>query len=444
MTKRTRDSLFFIFIGVFLFLTILISLYASGYTINLRWPLSFNRLLQKTGMLNVDTNPSGAFIYLNNKPAENFSFKPWENNYLRTPSKIRNLAPGDYTLRLEQEGYWPFEKTIRILPGQTTFAEEINLFRDNLPLLVLPTATEKMTISPNNRYLFLPAEATIITLKDNQAEKLALNKAPLDWQWTDDGNRLLTTGVLFDLIKKTPQDYQARVGSSTDLWHKSNADGRLYYRYNNSLNRLEADGQTSTVILSGEQYLAYQVSGDQLFFITEQAGRKILQSYSLKNKTLGRKLVLPASGEYRFPDDNPQFLSLYDQKNLTLYLINPEFVDQVKKVIPEVIGWQWVNSRQLIYHNRWEIYWLNIDQSQSNLINRLAEEITQILWNSANNYLIFATPTNLGTIDLKNGYLTTIFKAKKIGTAALDQKNDALYFTAQIGQQSGVYKLLLQ
>jgi len=444
MTKRTRDSLFYVFIGFFLILTILISLYASGYKINLRWPLKINRLLQKTGMLIVDTNPSGALIYLNDKPTQIFSVNFWNQNYLITPNKIRNLLPGDYKLRLEQKGYWPFEKNINIQSGQSTFVEDINLFRNNLPLLILPTNTKKISLSPNSKYLYLIGEQAVINLKNNLIEPLLMASSTPDWQWTDNGNKLLVDGILFDLVKKISHDYHSFIGSAANLWQKTDFDGCLYYCNNDSLSRLEADGQTNTLLLSGEKYLTYQIYGNWLFFVTEQANQKLIQSYSLTNKKIGLKLALPNSGEYHFMNDNSQFISLYDKKNQTLYLIDPNSPSQAKKIIPNIITWQWINNRQLIYHNRWEIYWLDIDQAQASLVNRLSEEITKILWYNENDYLIFSTPTSLGTIDLKNGYLTTILKAEEINPPELDQKNDTLYFAGQIGEKIGVYKMLLQ
>ena len=62
MSKKLRDYLFYFFIIFFVVGTVLISLYASGYKFNLSWPLKFNRVLIKTGMIAVDTIPRGAVV----------------------------------------------------------------------------------------------------------------------------------------------------------------------------------------------------------------------------------------------------------------------------------------------------------------------------------------------------------------------------------------------
>ena len=112
MSKKFRDRLFLFFIAIFILMTVLISLYASGYKFNLSWPLKFNRLLQKTGMLNVATIPKGAYIFLNDKEQTGAVFSLFKKDSLTTPNKIKNILPGEYVLRLEREGYWPYEKKI--------------------------------------------------------------------------------------------------------------------------------------------------------------------------------------------------------------------------------------------------------------------------------------------------------------------------------------------
>ncbi|MDP2684765.1 MAG: hypothetical protein Q8P20_07065, partial [bacterium] len=109
-----------------------------------------------------------------------------------------------------------------------------------------------------------------------------------------------------------------------------------------------------------------------------------------------------------------------------------------------VTSWQWLNDEQLLYSNNWEIYLFDLRQNQSTLITRVSEEIKTILWHSENDYLIFSTITSLNVADLKNGTITTIFKTEKIVSPLMDDRGDALYFYAKIGQQEGVYKLLLQ
>ena len=443
MSKKTRDYLLVIFVILFIFLTIFISLSASGYKFNLNWPLRFNKLLQKTGMLALDTAPRGAIVYLDDKPQKDSTWRPWKKNYITTPVKIKNVLPGEYNLRLEREGYWPFEKKIRINSGQTTFAENINLFRDDLPLLVTKSNLNELSLSSNKKYLYLISDKKIINLKNGDEKSLPLSSVD-SGQWLRGSEKLLVLGTIFDPEKNNDIDYQKTIGDEADLWYLEEFTGRLYYRYKNSLNRLESNGKTNLTVIKEEDLLTYEPRGDHLFFVSKNQNKVFLKDYSLKNDSLEYQLELPSVGDYQFNYDNRKNLSLYDTKNKTLYLIDSGSPQNSEKIIKNVTSWQWLNDEQLLYSNNWEIYLFNLKQNQSILITRVSEEIETILWHSGNDYLIFSTATSLNAADLKNGTITTILKTEKITSPLLDEKEGALYFYAQIGQQEGIYKLLLQ
>jgi len=71
MNLTLRRIIFYTFCFLFLVISTLIILYASGYQINYRYlftPLG----VQKTGMTIIYSNPAGADIYLNNKMVKRF------------------------------------------------------------------------------------------------------------------------------------------------------------------------------------------------------------------------------------------------------------------------------------------------------------------------------------------------------------------------------------
>ena len=133
MSKKIRSWLFLIFIFLFIVGTVLISLYASGYKINLGWPPQTGRLLVKTGMIIVESRPAGAAVFLDDKPQAIFSVNPWKKQSITTNAKLRNIPPGEYLVRLEREGYFSWEKRVRVYPNQATTLSEVNLFRRSEP-----------------------------------------------------------------------------------------------------------------------------------------------------------------------------------------------------------------------------------------------------------------------------------------------------------------------
>ncbi|MFA5130937.1 MAG: hypothetical protein WC467_00760 [Patescibacteria group bacterium] len=443
MNKRIRDYLFILFIIIFIVMTVVMSLYASGYKFNLSWPLKFNRLLQKTGMLVVATQPTRATIYLNDKPQKNLSLNPWKNDFLTTPAKIKNILPGEYILRLEEDGYWPFTEKIQIYSGESTFAEDINLFRADLPVMILTTPADNLSLSPDNKYLYLNAAKKIITLKTEAARTLTLSATGTSL-WLKDG-LLFAAGGIFDPAKETNDiNYAGLVGSGVANWHLDETNGYFYYQNNNAINRLDPSTKTSSVIISGQNYLDFLPNRDQIFTLVENKNQIQLESYNLKTKQLSGVWTLAPSGHYIFKTDIPNYLSIYDDKNNTLYLFNPISIASGPLSIRNIKKWTAPDSSSLIYINDFEINIYNFQNNRTDLVTRLSEEIKDIIWNGNDNYLVYATSNTLNVLDFKNRNVTFLFRAEQIASPVLDSKNSYLYFWASIGQQAGIYKMLMQ
>lgn len=406
MSKKIRDYIFIVFTILFIAGTIIISLYASGLQINFSWPLSFNRLLIKTGMIAIKTDPKGATIYLNDQPQTNFSVNPWKIKYLTTPTKVKNVLPGDYDLNLKLPGYLPLTKRITVYSGQTTFVENINLFRSDQPRFIMATSS-------------------------------------ID-AWLQSNDRLLANGNLVNSTDNNNVNYRQLLGAGASNWYNDKDQNRLYYQNGNSLNYFSLNSRASTLIMNGENYLDYEPRGDNLFLVTIKNGQTVLQKYSLKTKKIEQELRLPTVGHYAFIHEDRVWLTLYDDQNKTLYLINPSNIISGGQTISGVVSWQWLDDQTLFYNNDWEIYLFDLQKNNNSLLTRVGEKIIKIIWNKNKNYLIFSTANSLSAYDPKIGLITKILTVNSVATPVLDNPNDTLYFWAKIGQQEGVYSLLLQ
>jgi hypothetical protein len=98
----------------------------------------------------------------------------------------------------------------------------------------------------------------------------------------------------------------------------------------------------------------------------------------------------------------------------------------------------------ILYNNSWEIRSFDLSTNKISLITRVGEEIKRVIWNKNKNYFIFTTDKTISAINREQGIITTIFKTEKISSPVLDEKGGNLYFWAKIGQQEGVYHIMLQ
>ena len=419
-------------------------LYASGYKFNITWPLQFNRLLIKTGTISITTSPKNAFIFLDNKKQTSKTLKLFKRDFISTPNKIKNLLPGKYNLLLEKDNYWPIEKEISIESGITTTLENIHLFRSDLPTLVYKTKKNSLLLSSSGDRMYLTSTQEFINLK-YQSLELKIEHPFSNGSWLPADEDFLASSTIHNLNNNETTNL-VPINDVQDLsWKYDKDNNSIYYTTtSNSIYRLDRDYKTATLLLKANQFFDYKQYGNSIFIISQLDNKKYLQEFDISSQQELKVMELPSLGNYLFyPGNKNGHLTLYDKKNSSLYLINTD--DWQKSFnINQVKGWEIIDNHRIIYHNGWEITLLNTENGTSRLLARVSEPIQEIAWHGEENYFIFSTTNSLQAGDLRSNLLTTLFKTQEIGDITLDSKADLLYFYADIGQQAGVYKLLLK
>ena len=444
MPKKLRDILLIIFVILFIIITTITSLYASGYKFNLTWPLRFNRLLQKTGTLAVASKPSRAIVYLNGKAQHDLSFKPWKKDYLTTPVKVKNILPDKYELTLELEGYWPYQQTVYINSGEATFVEDVILFKADLPLLIKESPETKLSLSQDNRYLFNEEGNEIISLKTEGTRKLNnLEEYQTDYKWLKN-NKLFKDGILYDPLKsENDNNYKIIIGSDATNWYFDETTNTLYYKNQNTINQFGINTQISSLILKDENIISYHPYKDKLFAIAKN-GQIKLSGYFLKNLEKSNEFILPSSGNYEFVSEISSFLSIYDSKNKTLYLFDDNKIENGPIVINGIENWQVLKNNSILYTNNLEIYTFDLTTQKNELITRRSEALNDIIWNESGNYLIFSDKNSLNVFDFKNRTTTKLLNGENISSPVLDERGKNLYFWGKIENREGIYKISLE
>lgn len=108
MSKRTKNLILFASFGLFFVLGSLLLSYAHGYKFDfeeLKWV--------KTGGLAVKANVDGAQIFIDNQRTGKIPF-------LSNIFTQKNLLPGQYSLRIEDDGSPPILKNVEVVSGQVT------------------------------------------------------------------------------------------------------------------------------------------------------------------------------------------------------------------------------------------------------------------------------------------------------------------------------------
>ncbi len=437
MNKKTSDILFRIFVFLFVVITIILSLYATGYRFNLSWPLRLDKLLVKTGTLALDTTPKNAVVKINSetKISTSFSFLNSKKENI-TPIKIKNLLPGEYLVTFSLDGYWPYQKKLRVNPEQTTFLEDVILFKKSLPLSVYNTTAQKISYSPNGKYALFENDQIIINL---ETEQLIESKIEKNISWLE-GDKISDGSKIINLNDASFADYS----NYTDAIKKSQLTGDLLiYQVGSNLSALNTKTKETNLIKFDGTILNYQTSGDVLFIVTTYQNKTEIKSFDLKNNKFIASTSLLNSRDFSFQTENKNTI-LLDNEHKIIYIITNDS-PIIKDVIRGATTLKWLDNNKLIYANESEIYIYDLIQTKPYLITRLSEKINSLSW-STDNYLIYSTDKTIGTINLTSAGndIMVLWQGDKLSSLYFNNKTGTLYFSGAIGQQSGLYKITLK
>lgn len=132
-----RRVLLWVFVLAFLVLAPAVVFYTAGY----RWNPK-KGIIERNGTLILDTNPSAATVTLNGKIGRD-----------RTPVTLQNVAPGTYRIRLELDGFAPWEKTLEVRAERVTFVNNVWLWRMSDPRRLWESDARAVAVSSDGRTL---------------------------------------------------------------------------------------------------------------------------------------------------------------------------------------------------------------------------------------------------------------------------------------------------
>lgn len=456
MTSTRRKFLFFLFILTFAVISPLTLFYAAGYRINWTWPPRPDQTFQKTGMLVMETKPAGADIYIDGKIQKNFFnslLDTEEEKSVKTPAKIKYIAPGQYRVRLEKEGYWPWEKKLRVLPGQQTKIENITLFEKSLPLKISQGNIQEIYASPNKRYILLPQDGLIADTEEGGVVKIEkpdrteeATSTPEEAAWSPDSQKFLMDSAVYSLddIENFIDLQEELDGKVQNPKWKNNST--FYYQNQDTIRSFDVNSRSGKTILSAQgNIIDHLFSEEYLYTITNKGTRSSLEIYSTASpEDILRQIKLPYSTGYTFVHSSSGQINLHDKNYDILYRIAPlSPISPVRSIIENVKYTDSVNGK-LIYANKFEIWRYNPSNGDTTLLTRISDPIIGINWHPTTNYILYYTKTDIRVIEAgerPKRNMTTLININDIRSPIIGEKGDFIYFTAEIGRDTGLYKL---
>lgn len=443
MTQKTRQILFYVFVLLFLILTPTISFYASGYK------LGSGLNLEKTGILIVDTEPASAAIYINGEIQQDFVSKLMkaDKGYLTTPQKIKNLIPGEYNIKMEKDGYWPWEKRLIIKPGESTFAEDVVLFKKNLPTLSESGNSQNgLVLNNQNKFYYLSNEKLANIDGDNVSLRNLQEEFSGDAELSPHKNKIISGRFIYNLYDENSPflSLDKIIGAKTKQVRWGENDNEIFYTNNGSLYLYNLNDNQTSAINSSKNIRNYLVKNSYIYNITNSSNTTELEVIDRGKNEIVKKISLPTA-DYEFRNEANYLINLYDTNHEILYLIDP--LSPFKPLRETINGLKysfWLNKDILIFANDFELWAYNARTAQKNIFIRISQPIKSIIAHPDENYILFSTGNDINILELddRDHYnITKILEIEKLDNLTINQDGDKVYFNGKIGGQEGLFRL---
>ncbi len=144
MTKKTRTTLFLFCLLLFVLTATTAVFYSLGYRIDFK-----TKKVVQTGAFFLRVEPKQAKVFINGKLIK-------KTDFLFGTVLIKNLLPENYEIRVEKDGFYPWQKNLEIKEKEVTEAKNIVLISKELNLQVLTTGLKNFWAFPDGRkFIFL-------------------------------------------------------------------------------------------------------------------------------------------------------------------------------------------------------------------------------------------------------------------------------------------------
>ncbi|MFH2136358.1 MAG: PEGA domain-containing protein [Patescibacteria group bacterium] len=382
MTLPYRRIVYISFIAIFLIVTPIVILYTTGYRYNFQ-----TNKLQKTGILILKSSPLGAKIYLNGELRKE-----------TTPARIANLFPNDYTIKIEKENFYPWQKNLPIESSLTTFAENITLFEKLLPAEVVENNSELFSLAPNKeKIIYLDKKETgdevwLLNFKNNKSSliyRISEGKNDIvNLEWSNDNQKVLLTVNFSDAT-----------------------DSHKYIMINTETNEISV----------------YQKLSDFYFTFSgvpiNIADANLLPDLDVATGYSGAVAVL-------------------DKKTKNISVVKPTSLDVIFETKADQAAWS-SDVKKLLYTTDFEIWIYNFSTEEKTLISRYSQEIKKVDWVNEN-YIAALLGGAVKIIELDERdqrNVIDLIAPGEINNFFIDSAKQSIYFSGVIGNKKGVFEL---
>ncbi len=438
-TRPWRIAFLGFFIVAFLIISPILILYTSGYRYDFK-----NGIIQETGAISIDILPKNAITYLNDSKLN-----------AKIPIRLKNLAQGKYKVRLTADGYYDWEKEVVVENKQTVYIKEIKLIKKSEPQKISSNKVNKLYLSTDHDFIVYQTNETptafwLKNLKNDEERQILKGVAEKNYEvkWSKSKNNLvmITSDDLSDVyifnannidkilnVTKTEKNKITRV-----QWNES-SQSEFFYSTKNQIMLMNVDTQQKLLVgkntfndwyVENGQVWSLQNSSttDQLIIIKDTFGfsKEISQSGNLvNNNTSDWKFAHAQNNQILLKKNGISDMLLLDQNKQFTF-----FGD--KMLVSDFNNW-W------IAWTPWEITTYSQDEDPF-LLNRSGEQLQKIIVMDEYNTLGLIWADKMTAL-FPYYFVSHNLLNTKINDAEADTQRRELYFSANLNNQDGLWKI---
>lgn len=408
MNIKTRRTLFFASLLIFLTASPIIIMYSLGYKLDTK-----TLKLQKTGGIFIDLDYNQYKITLNGKIKKEVN----KTLFTQRGALIPNLMPRNYKVIIEKEGYIPWGKILKVKSGLVTEIKNAILIKKDLkPIEIDEDVIDLITSETEKNIGYITKNSIIIFDVKNQKKKSIKisedNKLKLIGFSSDENDIFLENNTkifktdfkenkLINLKKPKTEKYLKILPSQKDkdtLYALS--DKSILYEIN-----FKKEVKIKEILQKINNFYATK---DDLVYLTQEPAnfyKKNIESEKITQITFNPVKDTNINSEIitRFGDP----IAIIDKnKNLLLFdYASEKFKKLAEGVLDAKIS---KDSSKLLYRKEREIYVYYLEKSypgkksgEIDLLGRFGSKIKEASWFSYNNHHIFFNiEDNLKIIEL--------------------------------------------
>lgn len=453
MPLRVRQIIFIFLALVFIILTPGTIFYTAGYRYN------FNKkMIEKTGALVLDSIPKRARVLLNERDAHKV-----------TPARFPRLLPGEYRVRLEKEGYHPWEKNLLVESRRTTFAADVLFLKKTSPEIASPKQIKMITPSPQGDYVAMIAiseksgiqELWVWDFKREPNLRFTTDSEIADISWSPQqknllirsgGNKISKFYILpkdeggpITIAPLTGQEWKSVVwseGDDNELFGASSGEGASHLIY-----RLHLENKKLKTKKIGVGGAAIWHQNSRVYSILPGRDGARLLEFKNDEITTPEIIAVLKNGSYSFLNSPARLLTIIKKGGGNLYVVKPEFNESIVFQKTATFAVWSLSKKQLLISDDFEVSVYNPDKNSLTFITRYGQQIKKTLWLSSDAHILLQFNDAILGIELdsrSSRYSPTLVSGHDISDLFLTDETKTAFFTAAASEGKRLFKLPLQ